>query len=116
MLVPLQRSLPGSVAISVAGPGPRESHTEEKDHLPAPALPSKNASEDDTGLISQADDNSQDGIIDDDDDDEPKGTSNPNDPYSNLDGAFSTYLSDQPRPMGAGNQPGGRGEVDDLLF
>jgi hypothetical protein len=35
------------------------------------------------------------------------------DPYSNLDSAFSNYLADEPRPMGAGAH---RGRDDDLLF
>jgi len=35
------------------------------------------------------------------------------DPYSNLDSAFSNYLADEPKPMGAGAH---RGRDDDLLF
>lgn len=33
------------------------------------------------------------------------------DPYSNLDSAFSNYLADEPKPMGARG-----GKDDDLLF
>ena len=37
------------------------------------------------------------------------------DPYANLDGAFGSYLADQPQPManGRGQQ---RGDEEDLLF
>jgi AP-2 complex subunit beta-1 len=48
-----------------------------------------------------------------DTDDEPRG---PGDPYSNLDGAFSNYLADEPQPITAGNHRGRHGDEDDLLF
>jgi AP-2 complex subunit beta-1 len=38
-------------------------------------------------------------------------TTDPNDPYSNLDSAFGGYLQDEPRPLATTNQ-----HQDDLLF
>lgn len=49
----------------------------------------------------------------DDAEDEPVGAT---DPYSNLDGAFSNYLADQPRPMASVNHRTREGEEEDLLF
>ncbi|KIY69969.1 Adaptor protein complex beta subunit [Cylindrobasidium torrendii FP15055 ss-10] len=123
VLVPLQRSyLPGSAPIAVAGPGPREPQAED-DTAGRPEPPSKNASEDNGAvLIDESDKDSQDGIIEDDHDDDdddhvpvkPNHRAQPNDPYSNLDGAFGNYMADAPKPMGAGN--GGKNELDDLLL
>ena len=62
---------------------------------------------------------SQGGQLDDEDEDEDTGrpaaavTVSDNDPYSNLDSAFGTYMVDQPRPVG---QPGRGQTVDDLLI
>jgi hypothetical protein len=47
-----------------------------------------------------------------DDDDDDAVTHETNDPYSNMDGAFGSYLADEPQPMGKSQ----RGDLDDLLF
>jgi hypothetical protein len=46
------------------------------------------------------------------DDDDDEVTHETNDPYSNMDGAFGSYLADEPQPMGKSQ----RGDLDDLLF
>lgn len=116
VLVPLLRTqLPGSGPISVPGPGPKESHSRDADtEADVPALPSKAAVEDSPSTSSQQEPDSDDAFLD-DDDDEPKGPAN-DDPYSNLGGAFGTYLADEPKPMGAGSHKGRHGEEEDLLF
>lgn len=112
VLVPLPRApLPPS-AISVAGPGPSESHnpettlvvpTQTADIKPAPPVPPEQP------VVHQQDaDTSSDH-----EDDEPRGGA---DPYSNLDGAFGNYLADEPRPITAGNSRVRHGDEDDLLF
>ncbi|PBK96808.1 Adaptor protein complex beta subunit [Armillaria gallica] len=122
VLVPLARSqLPPSL-VTVPGPGPVESHSqgaekpETANVAEPPAPPSKSGhGDDDAGGSHPADDGSEVGIVPDDDDEEPRGAAN-DDPYSNLGGAFGSYLADEPKPMTAADHRGRHGEEDDLLF
>ncbi|KAK7014902.1 AP complex subunit beta [Favolaschia claudopus] len=113
VLVPVARTQLPSGSVAVAGPGPIESHGDAApapplpDAAPSPVSPSKPTPpippEAAAGETGEGDD----------DDDEPKGRPN-NDPYSNLDGAFGNYTTDEPRPMGAGGRQGD--DLEDLLF
>lgn len=78
--------------------------TQEVDHVeqappPAPKTPEQNegddagSDQDDAGRVDSA-----------------------ADPYSNLDGAFSNYMADEPRPMAASSRGGRPNDDDDLLF
>lgn len=99
--------------MTVPGPGPNEirnetaptDDTEEADEsAPAPAAKTE----------AKATDEDEDGGSEDDDDDDEARPVN-RDPYSNLDGAFGNYVTDQPRPMAA-NARGRANEEDDVLF
>lgn len=99
VLVPVARlSLPPG-AVNVPGPGPVESHRDQRSELEetAPPLPTKS---DLPATPSSTDE-----------DDELIGESNGDDPYSKLDSAFGNYLADEPRPI-----DGRRHADDDLLF
>lgn len=119
---------PNSARVVVPGPGPAERHgdseapaagpvrtgtlIEEGNTAPPtqPALPPRPAAAAVPSVEgSEKDDEAGDGS---DHDDEPASAAQKrnDDPYSNLDSAFSNYLADEPRPMGAGRND------DDLLF
>jgi len=107
-LTPIQ--LPPSI-VSVPGPGPNEPRaqapvidTDESDDLPPPP-PGPKAS-----IADDDNDDDDEGSDQDDDDAAPVAR----DPYSNLDGAFGNYVTDQPQPMAANNR--GENGQDDLLF
>jgi AP-2 complex subunit beta-1 len=106
-LTPAQ--LPPTV-IHVPGPGPNESHSAQSELLTAdnPELPEAVASK--PSLNQDGEDNESD---QDEGNAEPQGGP---DPYSNLDGAFSNYLVDEPQPIAASNRAGRHNDLDDLLF
>ncbi|KAF9480124.1 Adaptor protein complex beta subunit [Pholiota conissans] len=113
VLIPLAApQLPPSI-VSVPGPGPNEPRaqapivdTEEPDGPPPPHGETKK---------SLADENSEgDDVGSEQDDDDAAPVAR--DPYSNLDGAFGNYVTDQPQPMAANNRGAGANEHDDLLF
>ncbi|KJA20194.1 hypothetical protein HYPSUDRAFT_203899 [Hypholoma sublateritium FD-334 SS-4] len=115
VLIPLAPTqLPPGV-VTVPGPGPNEARSD-----PAPTI---NAADSDgpppvqsKRTDVQADDEEDDAGSEQDDDDDDDNTPAIRDPYSNLDGAFGNYVTDQPRPMAA-NKGGGRShDEDDLLF
>ncbi|KAF5315632.1 hypothetical protein D9611_004657 [Ephemerocybe angulata] len=90
------------------GLAPTDSLIPGEDAAPAPPLPPRrNPAPQD----SHTDD---DDAGDDSDNDAETAQNRNDDPYSNLDSAFSTYLADEPKPMGAGAHRG-RND-DDLLF
>lgn len=108
VLIPLAPTQLPHTAINVPGPGPNESHSVQsglliKDSLdlPEPVAPEESHPslvEDEEGAGS----------------DQDEGNAKLNgkqDPYSNLDGAFGSYLADEPQPIA-----GRHNDVDDLLF
>ena len=125
MLVQLPRIVPpGGAPVNIPGPGPVEPDSQrapprapegeliamsETKPMPpplprretAPQLPPRPS-------MSQAEDAEDNGS------DQEQEKNKANDPYSNLDSAFSGYLADAPQPMAAGGHRGGRD--DDLLF
>lgn len=112
VLVPLPRPQLPPISINVPGPGPIEPQTAEPEPMPPistiapeakPSPPIPSVSNDVDATQSESDDA----------EDEPVGAT---DPYSNLDGAFSNYLADQPRPMASVNHRTREGEEEDLLF
>ncbi|KAJ8078735.1 hypothetical protein PM082_013018 [Marasmius tenuissimus] len=118
VLMTLPRSQLPSQSVTVAGPGPKESHatatTAPLIASDAPPLPAKPSESDATSPSSPTSRGGQPGDGDDEDDIPPASTkSQSNDPYSNLDGAFGGYLADAPQPMTAGKR---HGEEEDLLF
>ncbi|KAF7294973.1 AP complex subunit beta [Mycena indigotica] len=98
-----------STAVTVAGPGPVESHQHPTEEPPPPPPPDTPGTSKPTPPLPprEADKSSDDGG----DENEPPANGKNHDPYSNLDGAFGNYLADEPRPMN-----GGRQDEDDLLF
>ncbi|TFK76489.1 Adaptor protein complex beta subunit [Pluteus cervinus] len=109
VLIPVHRAPLPDQPISIPGPGPTEPaadligstseappqpQLETKTELPEPPEDEEGAKEDE-GSANE-------------DEDEAPAAGAPKDPYSNLDGAFGSYLADQPRPMG--------GNDDDILF
>ncbi len=109
-----QPQLPTTVR--VAGPGPVEPTTEQQHspEIPVPTPPatiSKPAPELPKSTSSPTDDDEA-GEAGDDGDDHTANHAKSNDPYANLGGAFGGYVTDEPRPMGAGRN----GDIDDLLF
>ena len=102
-----------STNISVAGPGPAETHLRKSSPLPIntskapPPIPTESSSE--SKDLLDLDEAASPDV--DDDDLVPSSTS---DPYSNIDGAFGNYMADEPQPMVAGK--GSRRDLDDLLF
>ncbi|KAL0580232.1 hypothetical protein V5O48_001737 [Marasmius crinis-equi] len=125
VLMPLPRTQLPPSEVSVAGPGPVESHktpaaasSSSPPQNDAPPLPAKanSTSTPSAPPLSPSSQTSGHGDGDDDDDlPSPKGRQS-SDPYSNLDGAFGGYLADAPQPMTAGNHQRRHGEEEDLLF
>ncbi|KAK1232248.1 hypothetical protein PQX77_004622 [Marasmius sp. AFHP31] len=117
VLMSLPRAQLPSQGVSVAGPGPKESHSTAPAPLiasDAPPLPAKPSESDAASPSSPTSRNGRPGDGDDEDDMPPTSSkSQSNDPYSNLDGAFGGYLADAPQPMTAGKR---HGEEEDLLF
>ncbi|KAJ7774778.1 adaptin N terminal region-domain-containing protein [Mycena metata] len=117
VLVPVARTQLPPTVVTVAGPGPSESHdrADSPPPPPVPPLPDAPVSKPTPPVPPPDSGESGDASYDDegeaDADDEPRGRSS--DPYSNLDGAFGNYLADEPRPMNAG---GRQGDDEDLLF
>jgi len=116
VLVPVARTQLPPTVVTVAGPGPSESHDRADSPPPVPPLPDAPVPSKPTPPVPppesrESGDASYDDEGEADADDEPRGRSS--DPYSNLDGAFGNYLADEPRPMNAG---GRQGDDEDLLF
>jgi len=113
VLIPLSSKVAESTNISVAGPGPAETHLRKSSPLPIntskapPPIPTESSSE--SKDLLDLDEAASPDV--DDDDLVPSSTS---DPYSNIDGAFGNYMADEPQPMVAGK--GSRRDLDDLLF
>jgi AP-2 complex subunit beta-1 len=113
VLVPLATNglLSSRTEINVPGPGPIEPQKPSAVPLPEGVAekPSPPPPPDDDLLdtdVAQSGDAASDG----DDEDGEQTAQQIDDPYSNLDGAFGSYLADQPRPMTD------RDTEDDLLF
>jgi len=91
---------------------------ESHDRVDTPPPPDEPLPSKPTPPIPPRADSAETGEDDDDDadadanNDEPTGRKD-DDPYSNLGGAFGTYMADEPQPMGAG---GRQGDDEDLLF
>jgi AP-2 complex subunit beta-1 len=117
VLIPLARNTPAPANVSIPGPGPSETHTRKSPPIPADAgmntskPPPPIPTESNSGSNDLLDMNESTTSADDDDDDDAV-THEADDPYSNMDGAFGSYLADEPQPMGKSQ----RGDLDDLLF
>jgi AP-2 complex subunit beta-1 len=97
------------IPITVSGPGPIEPQQSEKPLAPQVALTNKEtppipAEPSSNGLLGE-------NGGDDDNVAPNSAATDSNDPYSNLDGAFGSYLADGPQPQGSG-----RSDLDDLLL
>jgi len=103
-----------STGVIVPGPGPTEPKPERPPSpspIDAPAPPSKSDSSAEASVtaaspLPESASPTEGSAI--------TGAST-NDPYSNLDGAFGSYLVDEPRPM-TGTHQGRHGEDEDSLF
>jgi hypothetical protein len=113
VLIPLSTKVAEPTNISVAGPGPAETHMRKPSpppintSKPPPPIPTESSSES-RDLLDM------DEAASSDVDDEDAVPNSASDPYSNIDGAFGNYMADEPQPMVAGK--GSRGDLDDLLF
>lgn len=124
VLIPLSPTALPPAVVNVPGPGPVESHSSSlvDDEPPpppppetkAPLPPPQNGNTNRTDDLAEGNGDGSD-IDDDDDDDVPRTIRKSDDPYANLEGAFGTYIGDDPRPMAAGGAQG-RNDMDDLLF
>ncbi|KAF5365668.1 hypothetical protein D9758_003315 [Tetrapyrgos nigripes] len=116
VLVPLIRTQLPPTAINVPGPGPVELKAGDlSSPTQAPIPPSKSDPSAESNSSSDASisepSTSQRTVSSLED----RNASAGNDPYSNLDGAFGTYMVDEPRPMTSSHQ-GRHGDDEDLLF
>ncbi|KAF9500909.1 Adaptor protein complex beta subunit [Pleurotus eryngii] len=99
--------------VRVAGPGPVEPMTDQQHYPEAPIPPPPvTISKPEPELPKSISSPTEDDEAGDDGDDHAPPQAKSNDPYANLGGAFGGYVTDEPRPMGAGRN----GDIDDLLF
>ena len=105
--------------VTVAGPGPPETHTRKPSppsvptnintSKPPPPIPTESSPSSESKDLLEMDEATSPDVDDDD-----AVLSMANDPYSNIDGAFGNYMADEPQPMAARKGP--QGDLDDLLF
>ncbi|KAK7467119.1 hypothetical protein VKT23_004178 [Stygiomarasmius scandens] len=114
VLVPLMRTQLPSTGVIVPGPGPTEPKPERPPSpspIDVPVPPSKSDSSAEASVTAASPLPESASPTE----DSPITGASTSDPYSNLDGAFGSYLVDEPRPM-AGTHRGRHGEDEDLLF
>jgi len=113
VLIPLTQTQLPHTTVNVPGPGPTESHSAQSgflttDNPDLPDLPEAAPSKESRLNQEEEDEDAES--------DQDEGDVKPQDPYSNLDGAFGNYLADEPQPIAASNRAGRHGDLDDLLF
>lgn len=117
MLIRLNKPSTSQSQIPIVAGAPKESHLEQPSS-PSPSLPNTQRATPVVDKIRTSEDARESVELESPISDDSRhntdtiGQNNPNDPYSNLEGAFGGYVTDGPHPESSGR--GGR-ELDDLL-